>query len=137
MECSRASTGPRDAERRRSNSSTSTSPAQVVLNRQAMIPKSWRSRGTALGWAVFVILAAPLLFFAFRLGLSEGFAASKAAAAAAGVVAIALVSSMLGYGLSRGWLILVIVSSVLVLAILVAYGAAISLIVGWIKIRIF
>ncbi len=101
------------------------------------LPKSWRSRGTLVGWVAFVILSLPNLFFAVRLGVSEGFNFGKVVAAVLGEVAIALVSWALGRAMSRGSAILLAISSLLILVILIAYGAAISLLVGGLRIKVF
>ena len=101
------------------------------------IPKGWRSHSTAIGWATFIILSLPLLFFAVRIGFAEGFTFGKAIAAAIGITVVGLISWLLDRGLSRRSTILLTVASLLILIILAAYAAAISLLVGGLRIRIF
>ena len=101
------------------------------------LPKTRRSRGTLVGWIAFVVLSLPNLFFALRLGVSEGFNFGKVLAATLGEAAIALVSWALGHGVSRGSAILIVISSVLVIAMLIAGGAAISLLIGGLRIKVF
>ncbi len=90
-----------------------------------------------MGWAAFVILSLPNLFFAVRLGLYEGFNFGKVIAAALVEAVITLVSWALGRAVSRGSAILVVISAVLVIAMLIAYGAAISVLVGGLRIKVF
>lgn len=101
------------------------------------LPKSWRSRGTLAGWTAFIVLSLPNLFFAIRLGVSEGFNFGKVTLAILGEAVIGVVSWALGQAVSRASWILLIVSSVLVMALLMAYGAAISLLIGGLRIKVF
>ena len=101
------------------------------------LSENWQSRGVIVGWTAFVVLSLPALFFAIRLGLSEGFNFGKASATVLSEAAIGIVCWALGHGFSRGSPILIIAASVFVTAILIAYGAAISLLVGGLGIKVF
>ena len=101
------------------------------------LPKSWRSRGTLVGWTAFVFLSLPNLFFAIRLGVSEGFNVGKVTLAMLGEAVIGAVSWALGHAVSRSSVILLIACSLLLVAMLIAYGAAISLLIGGLRIKVF
>jgi hypothetical protein len=72
-----------------------------------------------------------------RVGLSDGFRLSKIATAIIVLAIIGFASWLLGHGLSKGSTILVVVSVLTVILILAAYAAAVSLIVGGLKIKVF
>ncbi len=112
-------------------------PAVFGYNGRMAIPTSWRSHGTAVGWVVFALLSLPILAFAVGVGFSNGFLLSKVVTAAIYVAVVGLVSWLLSYGLSKGSIVIVAVAFSLVILILVVYAAAVSLLVGGLKIKIF
>ncbi len=101
------------------------------------IPTSWRSHSTIIGWIVFAILSLPILAFALGVGFSDGFEFAKLITATIYLMVVGFASWLLWYGLSKGSATLVIVASLAVILILVAYAAVLSLLVGGLKIKVF
>jgi len=86
---------------------------------------------------MFAILALPLLFFAIRIGISDHLTFGKVIAAIIEFMVVGFAAWLLKYGLSKGSIILVTLALLMVIMILIAYAAAISLLVGGLKIKIF
>ncbi len=101
------------------------------------IPANLRARGTVIGWIVFIFLLLPVLIFALGVGFSDGFTAGRVAVALAELAVIVLAAWLLGRGLSRGSRSTVLIAALIILLILVAYGAAVALLIGGLKIQIF
>ncbi len=102
-----------------------------------VIPRGLRLHSAIIGWIVFAVLSLPILFFSIRLSFSEGLTFSKIVVAAIEVIMVGLASWFLRYGLSKGSAILVVMASIVLIAILAAYAAAISLLIGGLKIKVF
>ena len=108
-------------------------PYNVVMP----LPGGLKSHAVAIGWIAFAILVLPILVFAFGLAFSDGFMLDRVAVAAVEIGVVGITSWLLGYGLSRGRVALVIAALILVVLILVVYAAVISLLTGGLKIKIF
>lgn len=78
-------------------------------------------------------MSLPNLFFAIRLGVSEGFNFGKATLAILGEGVICVVSWALGHSVTRRSVVLLIVSSVLVMALLIAYVSCDIAVDPWVE----
>ena len=90
-----------------------------------------------MGWIVFAVLSLPILAFAIGVGFSNSFMLSRVVTPTVYLMVVGFASWLLSYGLSKGSIVLVTVASLVVILILVAYAAVISIFVGGLKIKVF
>ncbi len=91
----------------------------------------------AIGWVVFAILSLPILVFALGVGLSGAFSAAKAGTALAYLSVVGLSSWFLVVALGRRSVNLIVLALAVIALMLVAYAAAIYVLLFGLRIRVF